>query len=127
MKKILTLFGFSILCALLAEPIKSNLAASNIAFADSKEQLENPYIQDGLIAMWDGEWNVGLGTHDDKSPEWKNLVEGGVDLVLGDYGKWDYNSLLCLGGRIPAHSTKRGEILTVHPVDLSPPKKYICD
>ena len=23
------------------------------------------YVQDGLVAMWDGEWNAGAGIHDD--------------------------------------------------------------
>ena len=25
---------------------------------------QNPYVTDGLIAMWDGEWNAGGGVHD---------------------------------------------------------------
>ena len=27
----------------------------------------NPYAADGLVAMWDGEWNAGGGVHDDVS------------------------------------------------------------
>lgn len=28
----------------------------------------NPYITDGLVAMWDGEWNAGQGVHGDELP-----------------------------------------------------------
>lgn len=31
------------------------------------------YVQDGLIGMWDGEWNVGPGKHDARSLVWRNL------------------------------------------------------
>lgn len=33
----------------------------------------NPYVTDGLVAMWDGEWNVGGGVHDSNSTVWKDL------------------------------------------------------
>ena len=35
----------------------------------------NPYITDGLIAMWDGEWNAGRGVHDNNCIEWVNLAD----------------------------------------------------
>lgn len=36
------------------------------------------YVQDGLVAMWDGEWNAG-GVHDPNATKWVDLV-GGVEL-----------------------------------------------
>lgn len=37
----------------------------------------NPYVTDGLVAMWDGEWNAGGGVvHDPEATTWKNLVSG---------------------------------------------------
>ena len=30
----------------------------------------NPYITDGLVAMWDGEWNAGGGVHDNTVTNW---------------------------------------------------------
>ena len=33
-----------------------------------------PYVTCGLIAMWDGEWNVAPGVHDNYTETWKNLV-----------------------------------------------------
>ena len=41
----------------------------------------NPYITDGLIAMWDGEWNAGGGVHDTDSVMWKDLA-GRNDIFL---------------------------------------------
>ena len=38
----------------------------------------NPYVTDGLVAMWDGEWNAGGGTHDDTATTWKDLI-GNID------------------------------------------------
>ena len=35
---------------------------------------KNPYVTKGLVAMWDGEWNAGLGKHDAKASKWKDLV-----------------------------------------------------
>lgn len=41
----------------------------------------NPYVTDGLIAMWDAEWNAGGGVHDPNATTWKDLV-GTNDLTL---------------------------------------------
>ncbi len=37
---------------------------------------KNPYITNGLVAMWDGEWNAGGGVHDGSATTWMNLVTG---------------------------------------------------
>ena len=34
------------------------------------------YVQDGLIAMWDGIENAGWGVHDPNATVWKDLVKG---------------------------------------------------
>lgn len=61
------------------------IAARQIAFGGSAKKWENPYITDGLVAMWDGEWNAGGGKHDANATVWKDLV-GDDDLVCsGDY------------------------------------------
>ena len=39
------------------------------------------YVQDGLIAMWDGIENAGWGAHDPNATTWKDLV-GSYDAVL---------------------------------------------
>ena len=43
-----------------AAPIKSMLGADGVEMVEVEENV-NPYITDGLVAMWDGEWNAGKG------------------------------------------------------------------
>jgi hypothetical protein len=50
------------------------IAARQIAFGGSANKWENPYITDGLVAMWDGEWNAGWRKHDPSTTVWKDLV-----------------------------------------------------
>jgi hypothetical protein len=67
------------------------------------------YIQDGLIAMWDGIENVGYGVHDENATVWKDLV-GNSDIYfeLSQLPKsklqWTENSLLYTDEYANAHS-----------------------
>ena len=36
----------------------------------------NPYVTNGLIAMWDGEWNAGPGVHDPNANGWSDVING---------------------------------------------------
>lgn len=51
--------------------------------AAARRGWQNPYVTDGLAAMWDGEWNAGGGIHDASATTWENLVEG------SPFGTWD--------------------------------------
>ena len=51
------------------------------------------YVQDGLIAMWDGIENAGWGIHDSSATKWKDLV-GDNDLILKNTAHFDENSLV---------------------------------
>ena len=57
----------------LCEIRKGSLAAFSIGKSQNAKQ-QNPYITNGLIAMWDGEWNVGFGKHDNNANYWINLM-----------------------------------------------------
>lgn len=46
-----------------------------------KKGWTNPYVTDGLVAMWDGEWNAGGGLHDAAATTWLDIV-GGKTLTL---------------------------------------------
>lgn len=55
----------------------------------------NPYVTDGLVAMWDGEWNAGGGVHISETMAWKDVCGNEPDLepyddatklVFGDKG-----------------------------------------
>lgn len=42
---------------------------------------KNPYVTNGLVAMWDGEWNAGWGVHNPNATVWKDLV-GNRDFTI---------------------------------------------
>ena len=75
------LHGFVIENEAQGEP--DQLAAG---FINSRAYLAPPtardYIQDGLVAMWDGIENAGWGTHDPNATVWKDLTGNGYDLPL---------------------------------------------
>ena len=68
------------------------LGARTGAWAKSGPTAKD-YVQDGLIAMWDGIENAGWGVHDSSATVWKDLV-GGNDLVLQNTAHFDENSLV---------------------------------
>ena len=40
--------------------------------------IENPYVTDGLISMWDGIWNTGFNNHDQNATTWIDLIGNNV-------------------------------------------------
>lgn len=72
------------------------IAARQIAFgrgAGSRGPTAKDYIQDGLVAMWDGIENAGWGTHDPSATVWKDLVNG-VELQLCPQASFSDNALV---------------------------------
>lgn len=43
---------------------------------DWDEIVENQYVTDGLISMWDAEWNCVLGLHSMDTTKWNDIVSG---------------------------------------------------
>ena len=77
------------------------IAARQIAFGRgaAKGLSAKDYVQDGLIAMWDGIENAGWGVHDANATMWKDLTGKGSDWKLNpNEGKFsigiDYVELL---------------------------------
>lgn len=57
------------------------IAARNaFLMGGAKTPTARDYVQNGLIAMWDGIENAGLGVHDDNATVWKDLI-GSRDLT----------------------------------------------
>lgn len=67
------------------------LGARTAAWAKSGGWV-NPYVTDGLVAMWDGEWNAGGGIHDPNATVWKDLI-GDNDLTVQN-GTWGSDGLI---------------------------------
>ena len=57
------------------------LGARTAAWAKSGYTAKD-YIQDGLVAMWDGIENAGWGVHDQNATTWKDLSGNGHALLL---------------------------------------------
>lgn len=52
------------------------IGARTAAWAKSGVGWVNPYVTDGLVAMWDGEWNAGPGMSDMGQSYPVNLIDG---------------------------------------------------
>ena len=63
----------------IGKPVRSSLGADNGSKA--AEGWTNPYVTDGMIAMWDAEWNAGGGVHDSSLFAIRDLV-GSSDIAL---------------------------------------------
>lgn len=50
------------------------LIAARESFAAAARGWRNPYVTNGLVAMWDGEWNAGGGVHDASATAWIDLA-----------------------------------------------------
>ena len=78
----------------LCEIRKGSLAAFSIQHSTSKEKISaKSYIQNGLIAHWDGIENAGYGLHDDNALIWKDLI-GQLDLQCNRKPIWTTNEVV---------------------------------
>ena len=60
----------------------------------SAEMSAKNYIQNGLVAMWDGIENIGWGQHSDSAPAWVNLMGNSeYDFTLLD-ASWASDGLI---------------------------------
>ncbi len=59
------------------------LIAARSSFLACRHGWKNPYVTDGLLAMWDSIWNAGCGKHDPGAGTWKDLA-GNSDINLAN-------------------------------------------
>ena len=86
--------GFGIAAILAAQSAPAILVRSMVAARGSffgrgagGGGWVNPYVTDGLVAMWDGEWNAGWGLHDPNATTWKDIISGyDLDVTSGTWG-----------------------------------------
>ena len=78
--------GSLLATAALGKPIRSLVAeAGNDFSAPTQIPSVADYVQHGLIGLWDGLDNIGIGEHIDGNTPWVNLVSGEVLNVEGSY------------------------------------------
>lgn len=77
------------------------LLGAKMALWKAKKTAKD-YVQDGLVAMWDGIENAGWGVHDTNATVWKDLV-GGYDLTVPPSLVW-MDSGLSFDGKYSAYN-----------------------
>ena len=83
---IITVICTSFICC-YGYPIKANAGARHSQYGAVGGECGNPYVTDGLIAMWDGIWNSGIGVHETKPDFISDLVgHNSLFLTWGAYG-----------------------------------------
>lgn len=85
------------IASLQAMPVKSNCGGRSIGGMTAAGVSAKDYIQDGLVAMWDGIENAGWGVHDPNATAWKELISGTDCSLFGDIltsYSWTDNSLV---------------------------------
>lgn len=78
----------------------------------------NPYVTDGLVAMWDGEWNAGGGVHDASASEWTDLVGGGGSITIAENYSWDEKALV--------HNSAGNIIFCANDIEDFAQVEYVC-
>ena len=76
----------------LGKPVRSLLGSRDVS--DGGSFTAKDYVQDGLVAMWDGIENAGWGVHDASATMWKDLV-GEHNVALGGGMSFASNALVC--------------------------------
>ena len=68
-----------------------SLLGSKGSFTVKPKGWANPYVTNGLIGMWDGEWNVAGGQHDGTATTWVDISGNNRDAVLTGTYSWGAN------------------------------------
>ena len=64
----------------------------NALMAGKRKPTAKDYVQDGLVAMWDGIENAGWGVHNPSATTWKDLINS-RDLSVSDQATWENDGL----------------------------------
>ena len=106
---------------IMRKPVMAALAATLTsaplaAGADGGGYTSASYVQEGLIAQWDGIDNAGTGTHNPLSAVWKDL-KGSCDMTLLNNGEsWVNGKALYVDGAGAAGSTAAPRYTTIEVV-----------
>ena len=102
MKILLTVIFIWALTSLNASPVRSTIGGKSISFLNAdgtSSYTAADYVQDGLVAMWDGIENAWWGVHDDNLSDWISLIGDGKTIPLQGHFvySFDSNSLVTIG------------------------------
>lgn len=92
-KSISTIVGAALaILSAVASPVRSSVGSDGIG-GEADETWGNPYVTDGLVCMYDGEWNVAPGRHDPNASFWVDLMRPQVSIPL-TCGTWESACLM---------------------------------
>lgn len=103
MKKSLAIIFSLVYIAIDARPVNSMLGADGTELQEEWEPTAMDYVQDGLVAHWDGIENVGYGLHDENATVWTDITGNGWNLTLNSSAisrgrfKWTEDGLWHVG------------------------------
>ena len=97
--------------------IAATLASAPLAAgADGGGYTSASYVQEGLVAQWDGIDNAGTGTHDASATVWKDL-KGSCDMALLNNGEsWVNGKALYVNGAGAAAASAAPRYTTIEVV-----------
>lgn len=113
MKDLIVLVCAMTVTAAICSPVASSVGGKHISFnmSESEEYSASSYVQDGLVAIWDGLENAGWESHVDHTNEWADLINGFVlrtaNGIDGDFsrGCMDYRRTFYNGAGDPETRT----------------------
>ena len=82
------------------------------------------YVQDGLIAMWDGIENAGWGIHDPNATVWKDISGHGNDAVLSGSISFVADHIVMTGGNASIYGMPNNLCVTTEIVFLKTRNVY---
>ncbi len=72
----MSLAAFCLCQPLIGSPIKACRGGREISYSKSSSLSAKSYVQDGLVALWDGIENADWGVHDESATSWVDLIGG---------------------------------------------------
>ena len=116
MRRIAYVFVFCLAAVGVAfgSPVRSALGGRHAQYVFQEETSPNPYVTDGLIAMWDGENNAGWNSHDDSAVTWIDLSGKGNNAILSQWATWTDNAIVCDGTHYAALVSPDGIASVLH-------------
>ena len=67
----------------------------NAMMAGKRKPTAKDYVQNGLVAMWDGIENAGWGVHDASATTWKNLAGNDYNLDVVNGATFGDDHIIC--------------------------------
>lgn len=90
-RRVLLIGAVILACSCKASLVRGTLGWDGQVFIGEEESSAGLYIQDGLVALYDGIENVGFGKHNNASMIWVDLSGNGNYAVKSGNAPFDYN------------------------------------